>query len=63
MKEVLIVASRGRWENERWTQKYECNTEGTTNTLTGVLKDNLVLEIYDNTTKSDWEQTSECIHR
>lgn len=44
MKEYLIVASRGRWINERWTQQYECR-EDVTNTLTGVQKDNFVLEI------------------
>ena len=42
-----IVASRGRWINNRWTQQYEMRGgEGITNTLTGVEKDNLVLEIY-----------------
>lgn len=42
-----IVASRGRWIANRWTQQYEINTERVTNTLTGVFKDNLLLEIYE----------------
>lgn len=45
MKKCLIVASRGRWKDNRWVQQYEINYDQTTNTLTGVQKDNLVLEI------------------
>lgn len=44
MKSFTIVASRGRWSNERWVQQYESNTDGVSNTITGVQKDNLVLE-------------------
>ena len=47
MKEYKIVASRGRWKDDKWTQQYEVNEDRTTNTLTGVQKDNLVLEIQD----------------
>ena len=47
MRECLIVASRGRWKDDRWVQQYEVNDNQTTNTLTGVQKDNLVLEIED----------------
>lgn len=47
MTEYKIVASRGRWKDDRWTQQYEVNDDQTTNTLTGVQKDNLVLEIDD----------------
>lgn len=47
MKEYKIVASRGRWKDDRWVQQYEVNDDQTTNTLTGVQKDNLVLEIED----------------
>ena len=47
MKDALIVASRGRWKNDCWTQQYEVNEEGLSNTLTRVQKDNLVLEIYE----------------
>lgn len=47
MKEFAIVASRGRWRDGHWVQQYECNEEGVTNTLTGVQKDNLVIEIED----------------
>jgi hypothetical protein len=46
-KKYKIVASRGRWKDDRWTQQYEVNDDHTTNTLTGVQKDNLVLEIED----------------
>ena len=42
-----IVASRGRWIDNKWTQQYEFNCERISNTLTGVFKDNLLLEIYD----------------
>lgn len=45
--EYKIVASRGRWKDDRWVQQYEVNDDQTTNTLTGVQKDNLVLEIDD----------------
>lgn len=45
MKTYKIVASRGRWKDDRWIQQYEVNEDQTTNTLTGVQKDNLVLEI------------------
>lgn len=44
MKLFMIVASRGRWSNERWVQQYESNSDGVTNTITGVQKDNLVME-------------------
>lgn len=47
-----IVASRGRWKDDKWTQQYEVNNDQTTNTLTGVQKDNLVLEIQDETNDS-----------
>lgn len=47
MREYLIVASRGRWKDGRWVQQYECNGDGVTNTLTGVQKDNLVIELED----------------
>lgn len=52
MKKCLIVASRGRWKDNRWVQQYEINYDQTTNTLTGVQKDNLVLEIEDETNDS-----------
>lgn len=42
-----IAASRGRWIDNKWTQQYEINCERISNTLTGVFKDNLLLEIYD----------------
>lgn len=45
MKKCLIVASRGRWKDNRWVQQYEINYDQTTNTLTGVQKDNLIAEI------------------
>ena len=45
MKEYKIVASRGRWKDDRWVQQYEVNDDQTTNTLTGVQKDNLIAEI------------------
>lgn len=50
--EYKIVASRGRWKDDRWVQQYEVNDDQTTNTLTGVQKDNLVLEIEDETNDS-----------
>ena len=50
--EYKIVASRGRWKDDRWTQQYEVNDDQITNTLTGVQKDNLVLEIQDETNDS-----------
>ena len=52
----MIAASRGRnpdnpseraKSNGKYKQMLEINRGGVTNTLTGVLKDNLVLEIYD----------------
>lgn len=52
MTEYKIVASRGRWKDDRWVQQYEVNDDQTTNTLTGVQKDNLVLEIEDETNDS-----------
>ena len=42
-----IAASRGRWIDNKWTQQYEINCERISNTLTGVFKDNLLLEIYE----------------
>ena len=47
MKDYQIIASRGRWDGKCWVQQYESNQESVTNTLTGVQKDNLVLEIED----------------
>lgn len=42
---VQIVASRGRYDDKDTTeQKYEVNKEGISNTITGVQKDNLVVE-------------------
>lgn len=45
MRDYAIVASRGRWKDNSWVQQYEVNYDGVSNTLTGVQKDNLVLEI------------------
>jgi DNA (cytosine-5)-methyltransferase 1 len=54
MKEFLIVASRGRnpenpsersRSDGKYRQRLEPNSLGLSNTLTGVQKDNLVLEI------------------
>lgn len=57
MKEHKIVASRGRWKDGRWIQQYECNQEDVTNTLTGVQKDNLVIEIEDENGQADSSRT------
>ena len=52
----IVVASRGRnpenpsergCSNGRYRQRLEPNTGGVTNTLTGVQKDNYILEIYE----------------
>ena len=52
----MIAASRGRIpdnpserskSNGRYRQRLEINRGGVTNTLTGVQKDNYVLEIYE----------------
>ena len=47
MKEFLIAASRGRPLNstKRNQQRLEINKHGVCNSLTTVLKDNLVIEI------------------
>ena len=43
MKEAIIVASRGRWENGKWTQQLEPRDQ-ICNTITSVTKENIVLE-------------------
>lgn len=53
MKDYQIIASRGRWDGKCWVQQYESNQESVTNTLTGVQKDNLVLEIENDTEKQE----------
>lgn len=45
---VIIIAQRGRGEGKT-TQKLEQNYSGNTNTITGVQKDNLVIQINDST--------------
>lgn len=45
MKIYVIIASRGRLKNGRWTQRYEPLGGDVCNTITTVTKDNLVLEI------------------
>lgn len=40
----VIVAQRGRGEKGKISQQLEANTTNTTNTLTGVQKDNMLLE-------------------
>ena len=59
-----IVASRGRnpdnpseraKSNGNYRQRLEPNRGGVTNTLTGVLKDNYVLQIYEVRCESDQE--------
>lgn len=42
--EPVCVAERGRWEDERWTQRFEAREDGKTNALTKVQKDNNVCE-------------------
>lgn len=46
INEPFIVASRGRkpFCEEKYTQNFEPNFDGTTNTLTSVQKDNYVVE-------------------
>jgi hypothetical protein len=43
----IIVAMRGRYKGNKTHQKLEINKGGYINCLTTVLKDNLVLEIYN----------------
>ena len=47
--DLLCVAQRGRGENN--TQQIEPRTDGKTNTITSVQKDNMVLQIKEATTK------------
>ena len=42
----MIAASRGRWNGEAWIQRLEIQEE-VSNTLTCVWKDNMVLELYE----------------
>ena len=44
MKMYFLVASRGRFKNGAYSQQAEINNTGCTNTITTVLKDNLILE-------------------
>ena len=43
-KFYLLVASRGRPKNGKYVQQLEINHTGCTNTITTVLKDNLIIE-------------------
>ena len=52
--ERIIVAMRGRYESGGGTaQKLEPQLSGLCNTLTSVQKDNLVLEIEDDSERND----------
>ena len=54
MKTYRIIASRGRnpdnFQKKVWIQQPELNETGVVNTLTGVTKDNMVLECDDGIT-------------